>query len=81
MKAMNAKPRKPMQFSMRTLLRTTMWAAFLIAIYLQDKNAMSKHRERMEKLKASGILPPTTQRGAHPMSYRVPPTLPAPQTP
>jgi hypothetical protein len=58
-----------------------MWAAFLIAIYLQDKNAMSKHRERMERLKASGILPRTTQRGALPISHRVPPTLPAPLTP
>lgn len=81
MNTMKDTPRKPMQFSTRTLLRATMWAAFLIAIYLQDKNAMSKHRERMEKLKASGILPRTTQRGAIPISHRVPPALPASQTP
>jgi hypothetical protein len=78
---MNATPRKPMQFSLRTLLRTTMWAAFLIAIYLQDKHAMTKHRERMEKLKNAGVLTRASQQGAHPLSYRVPPPLPASHAP
>ncbi len=81
MEVMNATPRKPMQFSLRTLLRTTMWAAFLIAIYLQDKHAMSKHRERMERLKNAGILPPASKRVAYPVSHRVPPPLPAPHAP
>lgn len=53
-----------------------MWIAFLIAIYLQDKHAMSKHRERIERLKASGLLPQTHQRRVHPVSHGAPPTLP-----
>ncbi len=50
--------RRPLQFSTRTLLRGTMWLAFLIAIYLQDHRAMIKHRQRMDALHAAGLLPP-----------------------
>lgn len=77
MERMNSAKRQPLQFSLRTLLRVTMWVAFLLAIYLQDKHAMSKHRERIEALKAAGQLPGIRQSGATPVSHFAPPVVPA----
>ncbi len=51
------------QFSLRSLLGAVVWLALLLAICVQYHRASALQREMIDRLKAGGVLPPTTVAG------------------
>ena len=55
--------RRPLQFSLRSLLAGMTWAALVIAICVGQQQAASRQRAVIERLKATGVLPATIING------------------
>lgn len=46
------------QFRLRSLLLAIMWFALILAVCIQDQHAATRHRKRIDSLKAAGLLSP-----------------------
>lgn len=55
--------RRPLQFSLRSLLAGMTWAALIIAVCVGQQQAASRQRAVIERLKAAGVLPVTIING------------------